>query len=206
MWLLYDDCSLSSSILRSDQQDHVELQDRTVEKALLKEAEELHLFALDLAIQRLLILLAAPRIHQPSTIIEITVGVTFFIVLISVQLWREQRADGEALRQPGSALSDNAKVSPSSISSSLSPSTSSSSKHKSILGCPIRQCNGLHHHPHPLHPPSSHIITIYIIITLILTNHHCQNDCRYQEAEKMHLKAIQIKESLLGLEDYEVIF
>ena len=74
------------------------------------------------------------------------------------------------------------------------------------MGCPIRQCNGLHHHPHPLHPPPSHIITIYIIITLILTNHHCQNDCRYQEAEKMHLKAIQIKESLLGLEDYEVIF
>ena len=27
---------------------------------------------------------------------------------------------------------------------------------------------------------------------------------RYPEAEKMHLKAIQIKESLLGTEDYEV--
>ena len=27
---------------------------------------------------------------------------------------------------------------------------------------------------------------------------------RYPEAEKMHLKAIQIKESLLGSEDYEV--
>lgn len=27
---------------------------------------------------------------------------------------------------------------------------------------------------------------------------------RYEEAEKMHLKAIQIKETLLGAEDYEV--
>ena len=27
---------------------------------------------------------------------------------------------------------------------------------------------------------------------------------RYKEAERMHLKAIQIKESLLGTEDYEV--
>jgi hypothetical protein len=27
---------------------------------------------------------------------------------------------------------------------------------------------------------------------------------RFSEAEKMHLKAIQIKESLLGKEDYEV--
>ena len=158
-------------MVRSDDQDKCWAsagQDRTVEKALLKEAEELHLFALDLAIQRLLILLAVSshqsitiRNNNPTTFIEIAVGVTFYIVSISIQLWREQRADSEALRQPGSALSDNAKVSPSistsllsSTLSSLLSSTSSSSKHKSILGCPIRQCNGHHHHPHPLHPPS----------------------------------------------------
>ena len=41
-------------------------------------------------------------------------------------------------------------------------------------------------------------------ITVQMVGQILQTMQRYPEAEKMHLKAIQIKESLFGTEDYEV--
>ena len=102
-----------------------------------------------------------------TMIMIIQIMIIVIMVILNTQLWGEQRADSEALRQPGSPLSDNAKVIMIMIMIIIN-----------IINIMLYHHDRLHHHLHH----------------------------RYQEAEKMHLKAIQIKESLLGLEDYEVAF
>ena len=99
-----------------------------------------------------------------TMIMIIQIMIIAIMVIRNTQLWGEQCADSEALRQPWAPLSDNAKV--------------------------IMIIINDHHQHHAHHHDRLH--------------HHLHH--RYQEAEKMHLKAIQIKESLLGLEDYEVAF
>ena len=45
-----------------------------------------------------------------TMIMIIQIMIIVIMVIPNTQLWGEQRADSEALRQPGSPLSDNAKV------------------------------------------------------------------------------------------------